>query len=215
LRSYGLSGLPSGSCLGFLETEVEQGLIKPWHYIGNYVADKLAEDAAEAATVPSHMRDTFQFCQRRAYKVRLRLIAAHRLYFNGLRSSSKKRKAGEALEGQPKRTSKSNLDENLESAVQNSSHHIIRSSVKKWMCSKCHSWGDPRYNTILGWLQEDCVPRKPPWLHESHNYKFSSPWHLCTKCGAHWDMRAKSGVHKLKGECTRPYQTKWLRANGF
>ena len=85
---------------------VQQGLLMPWHFVGNFVANKLAEAAAESATVTPHIIDAFKMCQRRAYKVRTRLVAAHRLHFDDLPTSRKR--AGNSLDSGPaKRASSS------------------------------------------------------------------------------------------------------------
>ena len=146
------------------EAAVEQGLILPWHFAGNYVADKLAEKTAAEISVPDHVGGAFKLCQSRACKVRLRLVAAHRVFLNDLPCSRKRSAA--ALEGDKKRTcrnhSHSCFEHELKIKVLESSHNIMKSSVKRWSCSFCHSWGDPRYKTIFSWLQQPCVPRPPP-----------------------------------------------------
>ena len=98
----------------------------------NFVADKLAEAAAEDSTVSAHIREAFKVCEHRTYKVRSRLVAAHRLYFDDL-SLSRKR-AGGPLKGTAKRTcgtKDATYKHERELKVSSSSHNIIKTSVTK------------------------------------------------------------------------------------
>ena len=179
------------------EAAVQSGLISPWHYVANYVADKFAEKAAASANMADHFADSIPFWERRAQQVRKRLVAAHRLFFNELASQDGKRKrvdpSGDPL---PKRTCNNALPNNktyydnhrfdVDAMVSQSSHSIVKNSVKRWSCGRCFSFSDPRYSTLEGWIASQCTPKKPPWLHASHAYLFRDPWHLCTRCGAHW-----------------------------
>ena len=138
------------------EASVQSGLISPWHYVANYVADKLAEKAGRQLR-PDHFAESTAFWERRAQQVRKRLVAAHRLFFNELSSQDGKRKRVDPT-GEPltKRTCNSIIPNNkafydhhrfdIDNKVSLSSHSIVNKSVKRWSCGRCFSFSDPRYS---------------------------------------------------------------------
>ena len=203
------------------ESGLTAGLHQPWQFIANECADALADKAAETCQLPWAVTSIVSSVDARTRIVQNRLVAVHKLFSDAKCEDKAKEKARSqtaqtSLTFSPNVASGSSIrgdaasvpiepfknKEQRVAELKASSKHTINTLATVLKCTKCNTKCSLRGVGVEEWLKSECLPRsRPGWVHPTHQYAFSEPYHYCRVCGS---RGATSRVVKLKVRCERP-----------
>ena len=82
--------------------------------------------------------------------------------------------------------------------------HVLHQQAIVMSCNQCATKCSIRGVGVEDWRQRECLTAtrrtRPDWVHESHQYSCSEPYHYCSVFGS---RGTTSRVVKLKDECER------------
>ena len=204
------------------EGSLVTGEVLPWHWLANYLADRLA--STTALEFDLHRDHVLQHAELydRAASVRRRLVAVHETWFSLKESQFLFHRDTALLQERELKRARVDVDRaalddphSQVSALLSASRHNVNRTTKQWTCVTCWTSTDSRTSGLIPWLRGICIHVKPPWVDRSHVYRYEAPWHFCLKCGSHFSDEGPLRYRNLAGPCSRPYQTSWLIAMGF
>ena len=204
------------------EGSLVSGAVLPWHWVANFIADKLASKTAADFQIDRDDWLEYEKLYNRASSVRRRLVAVHELWFSLNENQYVfHRDTARLQERELKRArvdaDQSALDDPCSqiSVLVSASRHKINRSTKLWTCTSCWTSADSRTSGLIPWLKGICFNTKPPWVDPTHDYCYQAPWHLCLRCGSHVNEEGILRYVNLASPCRQPYQTHWLISKGF